>query len=294
MAELRQNQKSGQGPQTLREMRAFNREQREVAVAAKTLAADKRCTLGGFMKAEYLPRAKLTLRPDNNEAQQRLLGTWLARLADRPLARITTDDLGISVLKPMLEAKRSPNTIRNTLSVFSPVWKLAVDLGVATGDNPAAKVKRPRIDTQRERFLTKAEVVALLAILKEKSVDTHDVVMLSLFSGMRIGECLTLTWADINLEAGRIFVKDTKNKHNRHAYITEEIRGMVTRRYKSQPKAAPVFAQSHFRQIYSRIAQKFNQAVNEMGLNDGLTDRRQRVVLHSLRHTFASWLVQMG
>jgi integrase len=36
------------------------------------------------------------------------------------------------------------------------------------------------------------------------------------------------------------------------------------------------------------------QAINGLSLNDGITDRRQKLVPHSIRHTFASWLVQMG
>ncbi|WP_408936570.1 tyrosine-type recombinase/integrase, partial [Desulfobulbus sp.] len=38
----------------------------------------------------------------------------------------------------------------------------------------------------------------------------------------------------------------------------------------------------------------FRKAVQESGLNDGITDSRQKVVFHTLRHTFASWLVQAG
>ena len=38
----------------------------------------------------------------------------------------------------------------------------------------------------------------------------------------------------------------------------------------------------------------FEQAVKESGLNDGIKDSRHKVVFHTLRHTFASWLVQDG
>jgi len=294
LAELRLNQKSGQGPQTLREMRAANLEKRKQEAAARELAKDKSRTLGGFMEAEYLPRARLTLTPGTLAAQAKLLQAWLAPLADTPLIQITTADLTERILRPMVEAGRSPNTIRNTLSTVSGVWKLAVELGMVKGENPVARVKRPKIDNQRDRFFTRAEAAGLLSILKEKSPVAHDVALLSLFSGLRIGECLALTWADINLEEGRIYVKDTKNKRNRHAYITAEIRAMLTSRYKGQPKTEKVFGPNKKLTTYTTVLVNFRQALEELGLNDGITDRRQKLVIHSLRHTFASWLVQMG
>jgi integrase len=289
LAELRQNQKSGQGPQTLREMRATNQEKRQEEAAATELANNKNRSLRSVMEAEYLPRAKLTLMPNTLTAHTKLLHTWLAPLADKPLGQITAADLTDNVLRPMVEAGRSPNTIRNVFSVVSGVWNLAVELGIVQSENPVSRVKRPRIDNQRDRFFSKAEAAGLLSILKETSLDAHDVALLSLFSGMRIGECLALTWADVNLEDGRIFVKDTKNKRNRHAYITAEIREMLTRRRTGQPQTAAVFGSG-----YSAVRKSLSLAINDLGLNDGLTDRRQLLVPHSLRHTFASWLVQMG
>ena len=292
LAELRRNHKSGQGPRTLREMRAFNRERRDRE--AREAALDNKRTLGGFMEAEYLPRAKLTLTAGSHGRQARLLRTWLAPLADRPLPQITADDLEKFTLRPMLEAGRSPNTIRNVLSVFSEAWKLAADLGLARGENPAAKVKRPKVDNQRDRFLTKAEAARLLTVLKGKSAAAHDAALLSLFSGLRIGECLSLTWVDVDLEDGRIFIKDTKTRRNRHAFITAEIREMLARRRQGRPETGQVFNAGNIRNLYPMIMYHFRTAVNELGLNDGRTDRRQKLVFHSLRHTFASWLAQMG
>jgi len=294
LAELRQNQKNGQGPQTLREMRAAKLDKRKQETAAKELANNKNRSFGGFMETEYLPRAKLTLRPRTLNTQAHLLRSWLSPLVDKPLAQITAADLTTLVLRPMVEAGRSPSTIRNTLLTVSAVWNMAVELGMVTGENPVSRVKRPKMDNQRDRFFTRAEAAGLLSILKEKAPDAHDVALLSLFSGLRIGECLALTWADINLEEGRILVKDTKNKRNRHAYITAEIREMLNRRHEGQSKMDRIFGQWKSQYLDIATRKKFNQAVNDLGLNDGITDRRQKLVIHSLRHTFASWLVQMG
>jgi site-specific recombinase XerD len=42
----------------------------------------------------------------------------------------------------------------------------------------------------------------------------------------------------------------------------------------------------------SQISQTFRKVVESLGLNDGVSDPRQKVVFHTLRHTFASWLAQ--
>ena len=98
----------------------------------------------------------------------------------------------------------------------------------------------------------------------------------------------------IDLEGGRIFVKDTKNKHNRHAFITAEIKEMLTDRALGRSKTEKVFPKGKTRIDYNALSYSFEQAVKEIGLNDGVSDRRRKVVFHTLRHTFASWLVQMG
>lgn len=44
----------------------------------------------------------------------------------------------------------------------------------------------------------------------------------------------------------------------------------------------------------TQISASFKRIVEEIGLNEGISDPRQKVVFHTLRHTFASWLVQKG
>ena len=46
--------------------------------------------------------------------------------------------------------------------------------------------------------------------------------------------------------------------------------------------------------ISSDSDESFVRAVKDCGLNDGITDRRHKVVFHTLRHTYCSWLAMSG
>ena len=42
------------------------------------------------------------------------------------------------------------------------------------------------------------------------------------------------------------------------------------------------------------ISGTFRKCVKKLGLNNGITDNLNKVVFHTLRHTYASWLVEKG
>ena len=42
------------------------------------------------------------------------------------------------------------------------------------------------------------------------------------------------------------------------------------------------------------ISRSFYEKVKDLGFNKGITDNRQKVSFHTLRHTFASWLAIQG
>lgn len=293
LAQLRRNHRSGGGPQTLRELREFEEERLTAEAAAREADKLSRMTVAEFQD-DYFARLRLTATSNTVYTSISYLNTWLSDLKDMPLARITTDDLERLVVRPMLRHGMSPGSIERALATFSAMWSDAKQLGLVSGRNPRSKVSQPKVDNRRERFLSQSEAARLLAALKEESIFAHDMALLSLFAGLRAGECMRLTWGDIDFDSGIIFVKDTKNKHNRHANITQELNLMLAERYQRQPKSEWVIVGENGGHSKPTLSKYFGRAVKALGLNDGVDDRRQRVCFHTLRHTFASWLVQMG
>lgn len=143
------------------------------------------------------------------------------------------------------------------------------------------------------RFLSRDEARALLEALAERSQDMHDEALLSLFCGLRAGEIHALTWGDVDMVNEIIAIRDPKNKNNRHAFMVQEVRTMFMRRHKGQEKGELVFPACNGKQRYW-VSDTFAKTVERLGLNNNIVDARQRIVFHSLRHTFASWLVQGG
>lgn len=304
LSELREAIRTGEGPQTLADMKANNEahavQERKKAHAAARAAV----TFSEFWEAEYLPQAEATKKPSTMTSGKFLYRKWIEpTLGEVPLQRVTA-----SMVEPialtMQKQGKSAASVRYVLAVISQVWGLAASRDLVQGDSPTRRVKKPRADNRRMRFLTQDEARTLLAALAERSTDTHDAALLSLFAGLRAGEVHSLTWADVDMEAATLYIKDPKNKHSRHAYMTTEVRAMLEGRYAGQHKTAFIFpARGGGKRIY--VPDTFERTVRDLGLNstgelneDGkpveISDARQRVVFHTLRHTFASWLAQAG
>jgi integrase len=72
--------------------------------------------------------------------------------------------------------------------------------------------------------------------------------------------------------------------------------GTVREIFLSKSKATPTSLVFKDRKggMIKEVSNAFGRAVKDLGFNDGIDDPRQRVYFHTLRHTFASWLVQSG
>jgi integrase len=106
--------------------------------------------------------------------------------------------------------------------------------------------------------------------------------------GIKIG----LRWGDVDLTNGLLSVKDTKGGENRAAYLTEATRRTISERTPGGPGDLVFPAKHGGRRV--QVSKAFDAVVKSIGLNDRVSDQRERICFHSLRHTFASWLVCSG
>ncbi len=187
----------------------------------------------------------------------------------------------------------SPATTKHCLVLIRQVYNKATAWGLYQGGNPVRGVKMPTLQNQRTRFLSHEEASALLTRLRGmRTPDLHDMALLSLYTGMRAGEIFNLKGYDLDFQNDIIRITDPKNKMTRHAYMTGTVRDMLQGRMPGKPEQL-VFPDRNGKKIAS-ISKVFFKIVKELGFNDGITDRRQGVTFHTLRHTFASWLALQG
>lgn len=308
LATLRENARKGIGPMTLSELRAVNENKNLIEQQEKARQQSELLTFSIFWESDYFPNAQLTKKAGTIDSERWLYSKWIApAIGSIPLKNLSVHEIE-SLINNARKEKKSAATIRYILAIISQVWRKAEILGIVSGECPCRKIKKPRQDNRRMRFLTEDEAVRLLEELSIHSVDMHDIALLSLHTGMRAGEIHGLCWGNINFLNDAIEIMDPKSKKNRIAFMTPEVKAMLVNRYDNQSKSHLVFPGKNGKQR-KEVSDTFNRVVNILGLNDSgefiqneagemepiqINDKRQRVVFHTLRHTYASWLVQKG
>ncbi len=136
----------------------------------------------------------------------------------------------------------------------------------------------------RIRHLNDDERKALLAETAKDST-LHTFVVIALSTACRAGELQKLTWADVDLEAGRLLFRDTKNAQARSAWISAAALDLLKEHGKVRKlNGGPVFeGKGNNRYDYHK---PFRVAVAAAGIPD--------LRFHDLRHTAATYLAQQG
>ncbi|MDR0677680.1 MAG: site-specific integrase [Holosporaceae bacterium] len=290
--ELKENNRIGIGCKTLAEKREQAHKQKEEE-KTKTKEEESRTATFSEIFEKYITQAKQDKSASSCKDEISFFKNWLQPvMGELTMSEITPDTLN-ALKKTILENGRTPRTATYILAVVRQVFNYAKNYDLYLGDNPVSKIKKPTCDNRRIRFLTKKEADALLEHLKGVSGQLHDMALLSLYCGLRAGEIFSLAWNDVDFEHGILSIKDTKSGQNRSAVMTPDIKIMLEENKRTSNSKGLVFISTVGTRI-DAVSKSFARAVEALGFNDGIDDHRQKVVFHTLRHTYASWLVMSG
>ncbi len=200
----------------------------------------------------------------------------------------------IEQLKLEMQGKGlSPASQVRVLALVRVVFNHCIRLELFDGSNPVSKVRMPKVNNARLRYLTRDEAELILDSIHHP--DVRDACLMSLYSGMRRSEILGLTWADVDLDRGAMTVRDTKNGSSRTVFMHHLVKDtLLRRRLAGEASGIPSQSGKVFKIPKYTLSPYFKAVIDHLGLNDGITDRRQRVSFHTLRHTFASWQAERG
>ncbi len=213
------------------------------------------------------------------------------KLAHLRLDRIGT--LDVEDLKADLLVKLAPSTAKKVIGLVGSLYRKMSEWDVWHGRSPTRGIKFPKADVQRVRFLTNGEARQLMEGLRLRSDQVWRMAMVSLHTGFRASEIFRLRGEHIDLEAAMIRAEDTKNGESRTVHMTPTLMNEVFGTMPTTPMGHLVFPSRTGKQI-TAISDTYERTVEALKLNKGIDDNRYKVVFHTLRHTFASWLASDG
>ncbi|MDR0476960.1 MAG: site-specific integrase [Desulfobulbaceae bacterium] len=301
LAQIKAGQRTGSGPVSVAELRAQGEARRKEAAEAARRDAAMDITLATFFREYYLPRVKTEKRTWRDD-WQRFNKYINPVLGGVPLRAIKKTDVQ-ALIDAQVATGAAAATVGQYMAIIRHAYNIAAEIIIDdqplfSGQNPATGLRLPKIHNARTRFLTAAEADLLIAAAeKMRCLDLHDAIVLSLNTGLRLGELRRLQWLDVDMIHGFVTVHD---EDMRKPSGTVPMNGAAAAVFKrrlenkgtSQLVIPPIFGEE-YRQDLSR---DFGRLVDRLGLNTGIApdDRQRRLVFHSLRHTFASWLALAG
>lgn len=214
----------------------------------------------------------------------------------KPLTHLNAGFLS-NIKQQRLMKGYAPRSINNELTFWISVFNRAKDKWMLMVDRDASFDGIKLKPVAKTRYLLDGEEERLLAELEptdSKTQDQYDLVLFLLDTGARYTEIASIPWTAINGQSVNLLHRKVGQEGT--LTLTDRCRAMLDRRWRTHGNYKFVFpsdTKSDAPRGYS--TKGIRHAIERAGLNEEhLVERYGRFTVHSLRHTFASRLVQAG
>ncbi len=217
---------------------------------------------------------------------------------------ISSESVNTFILYKLNLEKLQPKTVYDIISVLVQITKYAESNNMLTSAN--FNISRPAVSKKELQILTQSEQKRLVNTVKSNITYENIGILLSLYSGMRLGEICALLWKDIDLKEGTFSITksmqrisaenaDTKTmiiidkpktqKSIRVIPIPDFLISELKKLSKSCIPEAYVLTGSTEKFIEPRLYQyKFKKYLEQAQIRD--------INFHALRHTFATRAIE--
>jgi integrase len=234
---------------------------------------------------------------------------------DHPLSAITVAEVDRYRTHKVTEGQIGAASINKTLTRLGQVLELAVERDLIARNPLRVNPRNRKLRTTRPRpvWLDRADQIeALLAAAGEldrrarpdqRHIARRAMLSTLVFSGMRIGELLSLRWRHVDLAHGRLYIGESKTDAGvRHVELLPGLREVLATYRAGCQRTGPdelVFPTSNGRRLSRdnvrvRVFDRAVALANERRAAADLTPLPEGLTLHKLRHTCCALLFACG
>ena len=147
-------------------------------------------------------------------------------------------------------------------------------------------LERPKKHLYLPEVLSEKEVKCILQSFK--NIKHKALISLIYSAGMRIGEALRLRISDIDSKRMMIYIRQSKGRKDRYVPLSQALLGMLRDYFKAYRPRYYLFEGYNGAPYTASSARAIlNRAVKHCGI-------KKRVTLHTLRHSYATHLLEAG
>lgn len=212
----------------------------------------------------------------------------IKRWGNLPVSKVDKSSV-ISLRDDLLKMGRSGETINHYFNTISKLFQMLNDEWDLDITNPIKGIKRMPPSKGRSKRINLELEFLLLSGCKKLSLQLlHSIIQFALQTGMRRGEIMGLTWADIDLLNRKAYLHQTKNGEPRQVPLTRQAMTVLESLPKDCERVFPM-GMSGLRCQFERLKKHLKQNWNGCGVNP-FNDLR----FHDFRHEALSRLSDAG
>jgi len=214
------------------------------------------------------------------------------------LDNLTVDEITLSLIETIQKDKKeilAPKSVNHLTQIIGTIFNHAINKDIIKIKNPTIKLKKLVVNNQRLRYLSLNEINLLLETI-EQDKQLLLFTKLALNTGARLFSIINIRKKDIDLNNKLVTLTDYKNDTIYKGFLKDDIISMITNKCKNlKDNDFILLEDTKISNLDYLISKKLRPILNTL-FNEELDSRdtQNRVVTHTLRHTFASHLAING